>query len=95
MGHPIRIMEDSGAESYMNSKDILALYVSEKNFSIWPRDSSCDILVKNVVAFCPYPRTQPEAKLKRFIRLIALTKIVSNQESLDSVLWLILMNSFD
>ena len=32
----------------------LALEVSgEKNINMWPRDCSCDILVKNVATFCP------------------------------------------
>ena len=51
---------------------------------MWPRDS-CDILVKNVVAFCLCLKSLPEAKVKR-LRLIALTKDISNQSSLDSVL---------
>ena len=31
----------------------MALEVSKKNINMWPRDCSCDILVKNVAAFCP------------------------------------------
>jgi hypothetical protein len=34
--------------------------------------------VKNIVAFCPYLNSLPEAKVKRFI-LIALTKEVSKE----------------
>ena len=53
----------------------LAQEVSEmKTFSMWPRDCSCDILVKNVAAFCHCPKCLPEAKVKRF-RLIALKEV--------------------
>ena len=48
------------------------------------------ILVKNVAAFCPCPKSLPEAKVKR-LRLIALTKEVSKKPSRDFVLWLSLM----
>ena len=65
----------------------LALEVSqEKNISMWLRDCSCDILAKNVAAFCPCLKSLPEAKVKR-VKLIALTKEFSKQFSLDSVLW--------
>jgi hypothetical protein len=47
-----------------------------------PRDHSCDILVKNVAAFC---LALFEAKVKRF-RLIALAKELSKQPSRDSAL---------
>ena len=62
----------------------------EKNFSMWPRDCFCGILMKNVAAFCPCSKSVPEAKVKR-IRLIALTKEVSKKPSRDFVLWLSLM----
>ena len=38
----------------------------EKNFSVWPRDCFCGILVKKVAAFCHCSKSLPEAKLKRF-----------------------------
>ena len=47
----------------------------EKNFSMLPRDCPCDILVKNVLAFCPCTKSLLKAMTKRF-RLIALTKEV-------------------
>ena len=56
----------------------------EKNVSIWPRDCFCDISVKNVAAFCQRRKNWPEAKLKRF-RLIALTKEVSKQPGINSI----------
>ena len=40
--------------------------VSEENFSMLPRDRSCDILVKKVAAFCPCPKSLPETKFKSF-----------------------------
>jgi hypothetical protein len=43
------------AEGDLNCRS-LALEVSEKNFSMWPRAYSCDILVKNFVASCPVNR---------------------------------------
>ena len=51
-------------------------------------DLSYDVLVKNVAAFCPCPKSLPEAKVKRF-RLIALTKEVSKQPGINSVVWLL------
>jgi hypothetical protein len=36
------------------------------NISKWPLDHSCDILSKNMAAFCPCPKNLPEAKLKSF-----------------------------
>ena len=59
----------------------LAQEVSEKkNFSMLPRDHACDILVK-MAAFCPCPKSLPEAKVKRF-RLISLAKEISKQFSI-------------
>jgi len=64
----------------------------EKNFSMWPRDCSHGILVKNVTAFCPCLKSLSEAKIKRFI-LTALTKEVSKKHIRDLVLWFSLMKS--
>lgn len=63
----------------------LAQDISEENFSMLPRDSSSDILVKNVAAFCPCPKSLPEAKVKRF-RLITLTMEVSKKPSFNFAL---------
>ena len=57
--------------------------VSGKNFRMLPRDSSCDILVKNVADFLPLSEQTAEAKVKRFI-LIALTNEISKQSSIDT-----------
>jgi hypothetical protein len=52
MGHSCRSLEDSGgAECDLNCYG-LALDVSEeKNFRMWPRDSSYENLVKNVAGY--------------------------------------------
>jgi hypothetical protein len=84
MGYP---MEDFVAESNLNSANLAQEVSVEKNFSVWPGDYFCVILVKNVAAFCPCPKNLPEAKVKRFT-LFALTKEVSEKPPRDSVLWL-------
>ena len=40
----------------------------------------------NVAGFCHCPKGLPESKVKRF-RLIALTKEVSKQSGINSVMW--------
>ena len=63
----------------------LAQEVSEeKNFSMLPRDLSCDILVKKVATFCSCPKNLPKAKMKRF-GLIPLAEKISKQPNIDSV----------
>lgn len=50
-----RSMEDSGTESYLNYT-ILPQEVSEEiNINMWLKER-CDILTKNVAAFCPCPK---------------------------------------
>ena len=44
--------------------------VSEKDFGMWPRDCTCDTLLKNMSDFCSCPKHLPEVKVKRF-RLLA------------------------
>jgi hypothetical protein len=48
--------------------------------------------VKSVAAFCPCPKSLPDAKVKRFI-LIALIKEVSKNPSIDFVFWFALKKS--
>ena len=72
-------------ESDFNCVD-LAQEVSVENFNMWPRDCFCGLLVKDVATFCPYLKSLPEAKVKRFI-LISLTKEVSEMPIIDFVLW--------
>jgi hypothetical protein len=92
MSHPSRNMENFVAESNLNCADLAHEVPKEKNFSMWPRDCFCSILVKNVAAFCPCLKSLPEAKVKRFV-LIARTKEVSQKPSRDFVLWLSLMKN--
>ena len=54
MGHSSRNMEDFVAMGDLNCGS-LALEVSEKkDFNMWPRDCSCDILVKKKCGFFCY-----------------------------------------
>ena len=75
-GCPSRNMEDFVTESADLAQDGSV----EKNFSMWPRDCFCSILVKNVAAFCPCFKSLPVVKLQRFM-LIALMKEVSKKPS--------------
>jgi hypothetical protein len=92
MGYPSKNMEDFVTESDLKCADMSQEVSVGKNFSMWPRDYFCGILVKNVAAFCPCLRVLPEAKVKK-LRLIALTKEVSEMPIMDFVLWLSLMKS--
>jgi hypothetical protein len=51
MGYPSRNTEDFVAVSDLNCTDLAQEVLEEKNFSTWPRDCFCGILVKNVAAF--------------------------------------------
>jgi hypothetical protein len=52
MGYPSKNMEEFVAEGDLKCEN-LALGVSKgKNFTTWPRDCFCDVLVTNVAAFC-------------------------------------------
>ena len=57
---------------------------------MWPRDHSCDILVKKVAAFCPCPKSLPEAKVKSF-ELIQLAEEISKQSSIEFVMWILVV----
>ena len=57
----------------------------EKNFSMLPRDCSCEILVKKVATFCLYLKSLPETKVKRF-GLIPLAEEIFKQTSIDSIM---------
>jgi hypothetical protein len=76
----------------LNCADLAQEVSVEKNFSMWHRDCSCDIMVKNVAAFCSHLKSLPESKVKRFI-LIELTKEISKKSNRDFVLWISLINS--
>jgi hypothetical protein len=53
-----------------------------------PRDYFCGILVKNVANFWPCLKNLPEAKVKS-LRLIALTKEVSETPIIDFIFLLV------
>lgn len=79
-------MEDSVAEGGLNC-EVLAQEVSEKmNVIMWPRGHSCDLLAKNVAAFCPCPKRLPEARLKSF-RLTELAEEISKYPSINSCVY--------
>ena len=52
VGHTGRSMEDSGAESDLKCGTPAQEFSEEKNINTCPKDCSCNILVKNVIAFC-------------------------------------------
>lgn len=51
MDHTSRSMEDSGADCELVTCGGLLQEDTEENFSMFPRDCSCNILVKKVAAF--------------------------------------------
>ena len=89
MGYPSRNMEDFVTESDLNWVD-LAQEVSMKNLNMWPAD--CFFVVTWLLS-CPCLKSLPEAKVNR-LRLIAMTKEVSETPTIDFVLWLSLMKAF-
>ena len=90
IGHTTGGMEDRGAKfDLMNWGARLPQDVSEKNFSMLPRDGSCNNLVKNVAAFCLCPKSLPEAKVKRF-ELMPLAEEISKPPRIDSAMWLVI-----
>ena len=60
--------------------------LSVKNFNMWPRERFCDILVKNMAAFCPCLKSLPEAHVKRF-RLLWRRKS-KKRPGINSIVWL-------
>ena len=87
MGHTGRSTENRDAKSYLNCWGLIK-EDSEKNFSVLPRNHSCDILVNEVATFCPCPKSLPKAKVKSF-RLIPLAEEISKQCRIHSVLGLL------
>lgn len=75
-------MKDSG----WISGDLAQEVSEEKAIDRWPRDCSCNILVKNGVSFCPCPKIiMPEAKL----RICSFDRRVFKKLSNDCVSWLL------
>ena len=62
----------------MNCRSPAQEVSEEKNINMWPRDHSCDILMKRVAAFCPCTKSVPESKGKDF-GLIPLAEEISKQ----------------
>ena len=85
-------MKDFVTKSELNCTDLAQEVSVENNFSMWPRDCFWSTLMKKMAALCPCLKSLPEAKVKR-LRLIALTKEVSEPPFIDLVLWLSLMKS--
>lgn len=52
MGHPSRNLKDSSAESKMDYGDRAQQVSEANNISSGAGDTSCDILAKDVAAFC-------------------------------------------
>lgn len=46
----------SGAEGDLNCGNLMQKVSEEKVISMWPKDSSCDILAMNAAVFCPCPK---------------------------------------
>jgi hypothetical protein len=90
MGHPQRSTGDSGAESYLNLGAWFKRF-QKRRLLVCCLEIVPKILVKNMAAFCHCPKSLHEAEAKRF-GLIALTKEISKQPSIDSVLWFSLMS---
>ena len=89
MGQSNRNIEDSGAEHDLNcgcpSKE-----VSEKNVSMWPRDWSCHILMKNAATFCLCLKSLPDT-IVRNCCLVQLDEEISKTSSIDCVMWLLVV----
>ena len=84
-GYTSRCTEDSDSVGELNCRSLAQDVSGENNFNMCPRDYTCDILVKNVSAFCHCLKSLSEDKVKRF-RLTALTKEISKYPRIDSVL---------
>lgn len=57
MGHPSRSMEN-GAEGDLSCGRLDQEVREQKNVSMWPKDWSCEILLKNMTAFCLCPKNK-------------------------------------
>lgn len=84
MGQTSRSMEDSGTEINVDYESLGQEASEEMNINKWPRDCSCDMLVKNVAVFYIWPNNLSEAKLKSF-GLTALAEEISRQPGIDQL----------
>jgi hypothetical protein len=90
MGHPSRDMKGISTEGDFNCLSLAVEVSEERNFSMFFGDLSYKVFVNNGADFCPYLKSLLEAKAKR-LRLISLTKKVSEKPSIYFVLWFKLM----
>lgn len=81
-------MEDSGPESDVDY-DGLVQEVSDRKISNFPRDHSCDILEKNIPAFCSL-KNLPKPQIKTF-GLMALEREISRQPCIECIASLLLV----
>ena len=70
-------MEDIGAEDDLNCAHMAQEGSVGKKVNMFSRDCFCNILVRNVAAFCHCLKNLPEAKVKRF-KLIVLPRKSQN-----------------
>ena len=54
MGYPSNNLEDFVAEGDLNCRSLAKEVSEEKIFSMWLKGCSCDILMKNLAAFCSF-----------------------------------------
>lgn len=69
--HTTRNMKESGPEGYVNCKSSSPEDAEENDISIWPRDSSYDILARNISAFCHCCKNIPKAQMKSYALTLA------------------------
>ena len=74
MDIPSRSKKDISVEGDFNCAAISLQASQEDSFGMLPNDHPYEVLVMNVAFLCLYLKCLPEPKVKRFIRLIALTK---------------------
>lgn len=77
--------EDFVAVSEFNCIDLAQEASGENNFSVWPGDCFCGVLVKNVAAFCPCLKSLPEAKVKTQIHCTDKGSLRKAQQRLCSL----------
>lgn len=70
MDQSSRKMKDSGADRDLNCGGLAQEVSEEKNFNMWPRDYSYDILANIVAIFCSCLKSLPEATVKFWINCI-------------------------
>lgn len=85
IGHTGRDVENSATESNLGYGGP-AQEGSEKTISKCPRDCSCDILLKNMNAFCSCPKNLSETKLNFIAMALAQgTFRLPSKENIQSV----------